>query len=242
MLAVWMLVGVVIVAGCERSEPSDETEVDTRVDKQMETERGRPCRALEKQLAELRDERTSLASKREAVRDRLGDLEEAIAQLDKFEPNLEATTLHIFRSDSSPHREIGGHIRNGTDATVAVMHIETTLVPKVSGREPIKREIAYTLREPLESGEVQHAPYGQQILDAYPDVEVEVWSDAELQFEVMALEGPDGDVLWDRRGRGRAALEKRIDKIEGEIERLDEQIGQLESTLAERREGPEGCE
>lgn len=224
LVVLCLCVGLWLVSGCERSEAVGSPDAETEAD----AGGGRECGEFRRQLAEVRDERDALASKRDRVRDRVADLEEAAEQLETFEPNLVATTLHIYPSTDSPVREIGGHVRNGTDETVALMHIETRLVPEASDIEPVERQVAYELKEPLEGGEVQHAPYGQQIIDAYPDVETEVWSEGTLEIEVMALEGPNGDVLWDQRGRDREALERRREESREDLEQLDERIESLQ--------------
>jgi len=225
-----LVVGVLMAVGCESDARSGE------VQSERDVEAGGECREFEERLVELRDERDSLETKREAVRRRLEDLEEAVEQLDAFEPELKATTVHIYPKPGAEPREVGGQIRNGTDKTVAVMHLAATLVPP--GEEnggPMERDVAYELREPLESGEVQHAPYGKQLVDAFPDVGSEAWIEGELELEVMVLEGPDGEMLWDRRGRDVDTIERRIEKIEGEIDSIDESMSSLEARLSERR-------
>ena len=139
-------------------------------------------------------------------------------------------------------KEVGGHIRNGTDETVAVAHFDATLVPSDSEREPIEREVVYELREPLESGEVQHAPYGRQLIDAFPDVDVDTWVEDELELEVTALEGPSGELLWDRRGEDLESLEERLDEIRRKLQTLEDRIAGLESRLGELPAETGACE
>lgn len=194
------------------------------------------CQALEERLGELRDERESLRSRRKEARRRLDDLEEAVEQLEAFEPELKATTVHIYPKPGAKPREISGQIRNDTDETVAVMHLEATLIaPEAENGESIERDVAYELREPLAGGEVQHAPYGEQLVEAFPDVASEAWIEGELQLEVMALEGPDGDVLWDRRGRDVDSIERGLEELEAELDTVDERIAGVESQLSGRR-------
>ncbi|MFB6350752.1 MAG: hypothetical protein ABEN55_08315 [Bradymonadaceae bacterium] len=242
---VWTLAGIFLVSACEPSEGRGQEPPPPTVRKKeaadKTTDSGPSCRALEEQLTELRDERDSLKSQRDEARDRLADLEKATEQLEAFEPKLEPTSIHIFPSRDPPPREVGGLIRNGTDQTVAVAHLDATFIPSDPEGDPVEREVVYELRKPLAGGEVDHGPYGQQILDAFHNIETEIWRQGKLDLEVTALEGPNGKVLWDRRGRDPEALAERLEDLQAQIEDLDERIATKKSRLADLREERDSC-
>jgi hypothetical protein len=173
-----------------------------------------------------------VVSKLEKSRGAVGDLEAAGRQLNRFAPRLKATTVHIYPKEGPGPREIGGHIRNGTSETVSLMHLRARFVPADDERDAIEREVAYELQEPLAGGEVQHSPLGQQLVDAFPDMKTKAWVDGELVLEVMALEGPDGEVLWDRRGQTRGQLQTKLDGLQEQVDELDKQMSNLEPKVA----------
>jgi hypothetical protein len=186
------------------------------------------CEVWKRKLSGLQEKRGAAESEVQKLRGKFGDLEAAGRKLNRFAPRLKTTTVHINPNDGPGPREISGHIRNGTNEMVSVMHLRARFVPADGEGEPMEREVAYELQEPLAGGEVQHSPLGQQLVDAFPDMTTEAWVNGELVLEVGALEGPDGEVLWDRRGPTRGELEAKIEKLESEIDKFDEQIAKIE--------------